>query len=172
MSSDAKQNKPAYFEWDPTGRYFMSASLVQKNPIENGLIIWSATGRKVTDVKREGLSFCKWRPRPPTLLGNDTVADIKKNLKKYSKKFDDEDRTKDREGTKEQQEMRRAKMDDFNKWRRYLNEQREQLLNEVDDDVRRIANMNTADRDQLMMTGDYIEEIQEVLESREEELVH
>ena len=32
-----------------------------------------------------------WRPRPPTCLSKEQEDDILKNLKKYSRKFDEED---------------------------------------------------------------------------------
>ena len=189
MSSEAKQNKPSFYEWDPTGRYFLSTCQAQKTAIENGVIVWSATGRKIVDMKRDGLTFAKWRPRPQSLLTPEQIADIRKNLKKYSKKFEEEDRKKLNKASKELLDLRRQKMEEYTEWRKYLSEQREQLLQEVDglffainctvklcyrlflsDDVRRIAKLQVADRDQLLSTGDYAEETVEVFDNQEEEL--
>ncbi|KAI8475850.1 MAG: eukaryotic initiation factor [Monoraphidium minutum] len=77
-------------EWDPTGRY-VATYVNATNQMENGFNIWTFNGRLLYNMQRDRFyQFC-WRPRMPCLLPADKEAEIVKNLKAYSKRYDEED---------------------------------------------------------------------------------
>ena len=77
-------------EWDPTGRY-VATSVTAINQMENGCMIWSFSGQPLAKLSRDRFFQFSWRPRPPCMLSDEKVKDVMKNLKKYSKKYEEED---------------------------------------------------------------------------------
>lgn len=83
-------------QWDPSSRYVITAV---SQPIQNemggfkysmeaGYMIWTFQGRKLYQQQKEKLWQIAWRPHPPSLLPANTQADIRKNIKHFSKKYD------------------------------------------------------------------------------------
>jgi translation initiation factor 3 subunit B len=130
--------------------------------VDNGYWLWSFQGKI---LKRSTLDrFCQllWRPRPPSMLSQKDVKEIKKNLKKYSVEFDVVDREL---GSKKSQEMltrRRNRYDEFMEYRKLkeeeFKEQKEQRIN-----LRGGADTDTFDSD----STDLAEEVVEFLVSEE-----
>jgi len=52
-----------------------------------------------------------WRPRPPTLLAPEKEEEITRNLKKYSKKYEQEDRDASNQMT-QQERMKRTQLEE------------------------------------------------------------
>lgn len=77
-------------EWDPTGRYFVTA-VTSVHTMENGYCMWNFMGNLLFRNMHDKFYQVVWRPRPPTLLTPAQVEDVKKNLKKYSKRYEEED---------------------------------------------------------------------------------
>merc|ERR1711978_378502 len=78
-------------EWDPTGRYVLTGVSWWGHKVDNAYWLWNFQGKI---LKRSSVEkFCQlvWRPRPPTLLSKEQIKEIKKNLKKYSVKFNQKD---------------------------------------------------------------------------------
>merc|ERR1719316_1602280 len=50
--------------------------------------MWSFQGRLLYQFQKEKLFQICWRPHPPSLLSEKQQADVKANLKTYSKKYD------------------------------------------------------------------------------------
>lgn len=93
--------------WDPSGRLLASCTVtelrsinVRGNP-EDGYNIYSFQGTPLVQVKREKLFFFLWRPRPRDVLTQEMKKTILKNLKKYEKIFEREDRLRLEESNKE-----------------------------------------------------------------------
>lgn len=94
-----EQFQCSFIEWDPSGRYLTTASTQPLNSAEawkfamnNGYRIWSVTGNLLKEYAMDHFYQFLWRPRPATLLSQEEIQDIRKNLRdKYYKKFDDED---------------------------------------------------------------------------------
>uniref|UniRef100_R7WCX8 Eukaryotic translation initiation factor 3 subunit B n=1 Tax=Aegilops tauschii TaxID=37682 RepID=R7WCX8_AEGTA len=76
--------------WDPTGRYLATA-VTSVHEMENGFQIWSFNGKQIYKVLKDQFYQFQWRPRPPSLLTPEKEEDISKNLKRYSKKYEQED---------------------------------------------------------------------------------
>lgn len=65
----------------------------------------------------EGFCQLLWRPRPPTLLPEDKIREIKRNLKKYSPQFEMRDRMAMSKVSEEILEKRKTLMEKFNAYR-------------------------------------------------------
>merc|ERR1711937_1012572 len=68
-----------------------ATSVTSVHQMENGYIVWSFLGQQLYKVNRDRFFQFLWRPRVPVKLGEEKEAEIQKNLKKYSKKFEAED---------------------------------------------------------------------------------
>lgn len=60
--------------------------------MENGYALHAFSGTTLAEHPTEKLKQFLWRPRPPTLLPKDEQKRIRRNLREYSREFDDEDR--------------------------------------------------------------------------------
>jgi len=66
-------------------------------------------GTVLSNYKLPRLKAILWRPRPPTMLSNDAVRKVKKNLREYSKIFSEED-TKASSRVSEEVMLRRERL--------------------------------------------------------------
>jgi translation initiation factor 3 subunit B len=60
--------------------------------MENGYRIWTFYGTLLSDYPTEKFKQLLWRPRPPTLLSKEEQRTIRRNLREYSKEFDELDK--------------------------------------------------------------------------------
>jgi translation initiation factor 3 subunit B len=63
-----------------------------------------------------------WRPRPPTLLSKEEQRKVRKNLREYSKIFDEQDFNKKNLANKAVVEQRRRLLDEWRAWRARVEE--------------------------------------------------
>lgn len=128
-------------EWDPTGRYVATSVSWWAHKVDNGYYIWSFQGKL---LQRHALDqFCSllWRPRPPSLLSDADVKNIKKDIKRFQRMFEVKDRMSQSRASKELIERRRSKMKEFQGYRQKKNNdyaqqkpQRLELRNGVETD--------------------------------------
>jgi translation initiation factor 3 subunit B len=59
--------------------------------MENGFQIWSFSGQPLYKTAHDRFFQLNWRPRPPSLLSEEKQREITKNLRKYSKRYEEED---------------------------------------------------------------------------------
>lgn len=104
-------------EWDPTGRYVVTAVSSWKTSVDNGYWIWTFQGRILKRVNLNAFNQLLWRPRPASLLSSEQVKKIKKNLKKYSAQFESKDRMRLMRASKELIEKRCQLMKTFMEYR-------------------------------------------------------
>ncbi len=67
------------FEWDPTGRYFVTYVSYWNYRLENAFCLWNFQGRQVQPnhkISFEKLYKFSWRPRPQSLLSADQIKVI------------------------------------------------------------------------------------------------
>lgn len=81
-----------HVEWDPTGRYLMTAVSAWNQPTEHGYHIWTSQGRLLQRVTVNKMYQILWRPRPKTLLTKNDLKQVGKKLKGYAAQFEKEDR--------------------------------------------------------------------------------
>lgn len=60
--------------------------------MENGYHLYDFKGELLREEHIDKFKQLLWRPRPPTLLSKDEQKSIRKNLREYSKDFDEQDR--------------------------------------------------------------------------------
>uniref|UniRef100_A0A646QC55 Eukaryotic translation initiation factor 3 subunit B n=1 Tax=Hemiscolopendra marginata TaxID=943146 RepID=A0A646QC55_9MYRI len=128
-------------EWDPTGRYIITGVSWWGHKVDNAFWLWSFQGKLLQRHPLERFCQLLWRPRPPSLLPQDQIKEIKKTLKKYNAQFETKDRMSLSKASKELIEKRRALLKDFEEYRQNKAEeyaleklQRLELRNEIDTD--------------------------------------
>merc|ERR1712113_1101340 len=110
-------------EWDPTGRYVMTGVSWWGHKVDNAYWLWNFQGKI---LKRSSVEkFCQlvWRPRPPTLLSKEQIKEIKKNLKKYSVKFNQKDAQRSNKASAELAARRQKLMSSFSEWKEQKEEE-------------------------------------------------
>uniref|UniRef100_A0AAZ3SC57 Eukaryotic translation initiation factor 3 subunit B n=1 Tax=Oncorhynchus tshawytscha TaxID=74940 RepID=A0AAZ3SC57_ONCTS len=90
-------------EWDPTGRYLVTSV----SCLDNAYWLWTFQGRLLQKNNKDRFCQLLWRPRPATLLTQDSIKVIKKDLKKYSKIFEQKDRLSQSKASRELVDKRR-----------------------------------------------------------------
>ncbi|KAJ7293685.1 eukaryotic translation initiation factor eIF2A-domain-containing protein [Mycena rebaudengoi] len=78
-------------EWDPSGRYLATSASSWTHTLENGYAIWDFRGQEITKQIQDRFKQFIWRPRPRTLLTKDQQRQVRKNLREYSRAFDEDD---------------------------------------------------------------------------------
>lgn len=90
--------------------------------MENGYHIYDFKGEQLREEPTEKFKQFLWRPRPPTLLTKDEQKAIKKNLREYSKVFDQEDADRGASADLAVVEQRRRLLDEWMSWRANMEE--------------------------------------------------
>jgi translation initiation factor 3 subunit B len=113
-----KHERCGEIAWDPSGRMLASATVRKVDPnvrghVKDGYIIYTFQGKMLVQVRKEKLYQFAWRPRPRDLLSPEERKKIIKNLKKYEKIFEKEDRAKKLELNEALYNERRALAEDF-----------------------------------------------------------
>jgi len=119
-------------EWDPTGRYVATCVSWWGHKVDNAYWLWTFQGKC---LKRNQVDkFCQllWRPRPPCLLKEKHIKEVKKNMKKYTASFEVQDKMRMRKASREIIEKRQEQMKAFVDYRKKIKatlaEQKEQRL--------------------------------------------
>lgn len=105
-------------EWDPTGRYVVTSVSWWEYKTDNAYWVWSFNGRLIRKQPMAGFCQFLWRPRPPTLLSAEKIAEIKKNLKNYSNQFDLKDKAATNLVSRTLQEKRKKLVSEFEAYRK------------------------------------------------------
>lgn len=123
--------------WDPSGR---AVATTVSQPIEgghfkfamdNGYILWSFQGRQLVQRQFENFYQFSWRPRED-LLSREEKEEVSRNLKKYERVFDKEDKERTRaqymEETKEKRASRREYRAVLARARRFRAQQKQERM--------------------------------------------
>ncbi|KAN0109913.1 Eukaryotic translation initiation factor eIF2A domain containing protein [Russula decolorans] len=104
-------------EWDPSGRYLATAASAWTHTIENGYAIWDFRGQEIEKRLLDRFKQFLWRPRPPSLLTNKQKQKIRKNLREYSRAFEEADAAEETTVSAELVAQRKRAVDEWNAWR-------------------------------------------------------
>ncbi|CAF9908583.1 MAG: Translation initiation factor 3 subunit b [Alectoria fallacina] len=104
-------------DWDPTGRYCVTSASVWKHTMENSYHLYDFKGELLREEHIEKFKQLSWRPRPPTLLSRDEQKTIRKNLREYSKDFEEQDRIEEDKEKGAIVEERRRILSEWLAWR-------------------------------------------------------
>jgi translation initiation factor 3 subunit B len=85
--------------------------------MENGYHLYDFKGEQLREEPVEKFKQWLWRPRPPTLLSKEEQKQIRKNLREYSKIFDQEDADRGASADLAVVEHRRRLLDEWLAWR-------------------------------------------------------
>ncbi|KAI9064897.1 translation initiation factor eIF-3b [Trametes sanguinea] len=110
-------------EWDPSGRYLATSASAWRHTLENGYAIWDFRGQELEKHILDRFKQFLWRPRPPTLLTKEQQRLIRRNLKEYSRVFDEEDAAEESNVSAELIAHRKRLVDEWNAWRLRCKEQ-------------------------------------------------
>ncbi|KAI8979412.1 eukaryotic translation initiation factor eIF2A-domain-containing protein [Mycotypha africana] len=147
-------------EWDPTGRYVVTAaSMWRQSSADHGFCIWDFKGQLLFKQNIENFKQLLWRPRPPSLLSQEEKKKIKKNLRQYSKQFEEEDLAMGDANAAKLRAERRKAVEEWYAWRkateRQLEEERKAMGKEL----------QTTDEGKSEVVEEWVEE---VIEEHEE----
>ena len=78
--------------------------------------VWLFNGKLLHAAARDHFYQFLWRPRPPSLLSKEALADIRANLKRYAKAYDEEDAALLHEADAEIVAARRAAVEAWKAW--------------------------------------------------------
>lgn len=135
--------------------------------MENGYHLYSLSGELLREEHIEKFKQLLWRPRPPTLLSRDDQKQIRKNLRDYSKDFDEQDRIEEDKEKGAIVEERRRMLSEWLAWRANTEEDLKDERREMGLD----AEINGAEEkaEDADGEGEQIEElVEEVLDEIEE----
>jgi len=104
-------------EWDPSGRYLATSASAWTHTLENGYAIWDFRGQEIVKNIQDRFKQFIWRPRPPTLVPKEKQKSIRKNLREYSRAFDEEDAADESNVSAELTALRKRLVDEWNAWR-------------------------------------------------------
>lgn len=147
-------------EWDPTGRYVVTGVSSWKVKEDTGYYLWSFQGKILRRTMLKNFVQFLWRPRPPSLLSEEQLKEIKNNLKKYYPQFESKDRMRLTRASKELVEKRAQLREQFMDYRN------KRLAEWKDQKSRRLQLRSHIDTDSLD-TDDVEEEIVEFLVKEE-----
>ena len=85
--------------------------------MENGYHLYDFKGELLREEHLEKFKQLSWRPRPPTLLSREEQKTIRKNLREYSKDFEEQDRIEEDKEKGAIVEERRRILSEWLAWR-------------------------------------------------------
>jgi len=127
--------------------------------MENGYHMYDFKGSLLREEHIDRFKQLIWRPRPPTLLSKEEQAEIRKNLRNFSKIFDEQDLAKKNTANKAVVEARRQMLDEWLEFRRSMR----QMLEEEG------AEIELNDGKVVRESDGEVEEIEEIVEEIIEE---
>jgi translation initiation factor 3 subunit B len=87
-----------------------------KGHMDDGVNFYTFQGTLLHSMKREKLFLFSWRPRPKDLLSSEEKKKVVKNLRKYEREFEKEDKARKDELSRELQALRHQVAKDFLTW--------------------------------------------------------
>lgn len=107
-------------QWDPSGRFVASYSSFWRHKIGNGYKLWDFRGSAIYSEDADQFGSLIWRPRPECALTKEEKKKIRKELKKYSRKFDEDDAMEASEANRELIMRRRNAFAEWREWREQM----------------------------------------------------
>lgn len=127
--------------------------------MDNGYAIWDFKGQELEKHIQDRFKQFLWRPRPKTLLSKEKQRQVRKNLKEYSRTFDEEDAAEESNVSAELIAQRKRLVDEWNAWRA-------KCRKELDEERRKKG--RTAGADEGAAKEEILIEIEEIIEQTEE----
>ena len=139
--------------------------------MENGYRIWTFYGTLLSEHPTEKFKQLLWRPRPPTFLTKEEQRTIRRNLREYSREFDEVDKEMEEGANAAVIDARRRLYVEWYSWiqqeKEYLQEEREEL-GLADPEEEEISRMKSGEAEAEKVVE---ESVEEVLDETEEVIV-
>jgi translation initiation factor 3 subunit B len=135
--------------------------------MESGYALWDFKGGELQKHTQDKFKQLLWRPRPPTLLSKEDQKRIRKNLRDYSRAFDEADELEESNVSAELIALRKRLIEEWNSWRGHSKENMER--NRIDQG--KAPKESLVRSQQALVAEEVIEEWQEVIISETTELI-
>jgi translation initiation factor 3 subunit B len=147
--------------WDPSGRYLSTWASSWRQSPEPGYTIWDFKGTNLVHKSQDKFKQLLWRPRGTTLLSKDQQRKIRRELKDYSRLFDEQDIAEQNKGSAEKLAQRQREIAEWDQWRRRANERLSALRAQTGKIIKKV----TEDASQEVS-----EQVEELISQTEEEV--
>lgn len=128
--------------------------------LENGYALWDFRGQELQKHILDRFKQFLWRPRPRTLVSKEQQKTIRRNLREYSRKFDEVDAAEESSASTELVALRRRLVDEWGAWRGKAKKELRERRGEV---------YKKEERDAVKEeVQEWVEEVLEVIEEIEE----
>lgn len=131
--------------------------------MENGYHLYDFKGELLREEHIDKFKQLAWRPRPITMLSRDEQKQIRKNLREYSKDFDEQDRIEEDKERGAVVEERRRLLSEWLAWRERekeeLAEDRRELGLDVDSDGEIIGEEKNLEEGGAKVVEEIVEEV-------------
>lgn len=151
-------------EWDPSGRFVTTSSSLWRHSMEQGYAIWDFRGNELQKNIIEQFKQILWRPRPRSLLSKDDMKRVRRNLKEFSKVFDQEDQEAESSQALAHREEYKRMLEEWKSWRAYNRE----ALQKAQKEGKEPTAISSASQLEKESTEEIQEWVEEVLEEKEE----
>lgn len=129
---------------------------------ENGYHLYDFKGTSLREEHIDRFKQLSWRPRPPTFLSKEEQKKVRKNLREWSKIFDEADYNKKNAANRAVVEHRRRLLEEWHAWRA-------QVMEEIGQEAVELGGHVVEARPKEGEDAEVIEEVvEEVIEETEE----
>lgn len=135
--------------------------------MESGYALWDFKGAELQKHNQDKFKQLLWRPRPPTLLSKEDQKRIRKNLRDYSRAFDEADELEESNVSAELIALRKRLIEEWNSWRAHSKESVERRRI----DGGKAVKESLVRSQQALVAEEIIEEWQEVIISETTEII-
>lgn len=138
--------------------------------MENGYHLYTFSGHLLREEPIEAFKQWAWRPRPDRLLSKDEMKNVRKNLREYSRQFEESDQAKKFSANKAVVEARRRLLEEWLAWRErvvgdLLEERREMGLPDLSEERQALVVEDTeGERVVEEMFEEILEESEEIMD--------
>lgn len=132
--------------------------------MENGYHMYDFKGTLLREEHIDRFKQLIWRPRPPTLLSKEEQSEIRKNLRNYSKIFDEQDLAKKNTANRQVVEARRRLLQEWLAWRESMIEMLKEEGAEIELNGGRVQRESDGEVEEIEeIVEEIIEETEEVV---------
>lgn len=129
--------------------------------MENGYHLYDFKGELLREEHIDKFKQLLWRPRPSTLLGKDEQKSIRKNLREYSRIFDEEDQIEEDKEKGAIVEERRRMLSEWLAWRK---REEEELSADREEDGKEVVEEVEEDEGERKVVEEIVEEVLDEVE--------
>lgn len=130
--------------------------------MENGYHLYDFKGELLREEHIDRFKQFVWRPRPPTLLSKEEQKQVRKNLREYSKVFDEQDEARKNTANRAIIEHRRRLLEEWLAWRAVVEQELREDRKELglpEDPFEQFAPAKVEDDENSQVVEEIVEEI-------------